>query len=77
MLVLITADKQTVLVLSSFCASRSSLKIFTALTVLRDELLKEVGVDCEEFLEHKNTLCGTNEGFIVLIMGTNTLTRRL
>jgi hypothetical protein len=48
-------------VLSSFNASRRSLKIFTAFTVLRDELLKEVGVDCEEYLEHKNTLCGTIE----------------
>jgi len=55
----------------------SSLEIFKALTVLRDELLKEVGVDCEEYLEHKNKLCGISEEFIVLIMGTNKLNRRL
>ena len=60
-------------VLSSFRASRKSLKIFRALTVLRDELLKEVRVDCEEYLEHKNTLCGT-EWFIGLIVGTNVMT---
>jgi hypothetical protein len=46
MFVLITADKHRVffrwLVLSSFRPSRSSLKIFTALTILRDELLKEL-----------------------------------
>jgi len=55
----------------------SSLEVFKALTVSRDELLKVIGVDCEEYLEHKNKRCGISERFIVLIMGTNTLTRRL
>lgn len=44
---------------------REMFEIFTALTVLRDELLKEVVVYCEEYLEHKNKLCGTNKGFVV------------
>jgi len=53
------------------------LKFFKALAVSRDELLKVIGVDCEEYLDHKNTLCGISERFIVLIVGTNMLTRRL
>jgi hypothetical protein len=40
-------------------------EIYTPLTVLRDEHLKNVRVYCKEYLEDKNTLYEANEGFTV------------